>query len=234
MMWKQHYDPKADILKIFGKEPETLNEVAQCVIATVNSKKDRKGRTVKLSGFSWDVSHSDSVSCSHYSPIGYPRNWGGMQKGEDGECLPRGYPGFEGRIWIRYAEDFDNFGYDLSGTLSHTGTGGSGSYNGPWATIATAWFKKYGYKRKEANYSEPSLYSWDFRFFDSDWPKIAEMTAAHYDEWRKECFFHKLQGAGEWQLPTRPVLKHRFLWEDSEMKAADTEFIEANPYQVSV
>jgi hypothetical protein len=230
MRARQQYNPKELILKAFGKEPETLDEIAQSVIATVNSQKDRNGKQIKLSGFSWNISYRSSVRNSHDAPVGYPKKWSSFDKGPNGEELPNGYPGFEGRVWIRYADRFDTFARNLSGTLTYPGTGGGGAYDGPWQNIETAWWQKYGYNMdKTATYPRPELYSWDYRFFTYDWPKVAELVSAHFEEYDKECVFARLQGKREWELPKNPGLHHKFLWEDAEMKAADDAFIATNP-----
>ena len=56
---------KSNILKIFKKEPETLDELAQCVIAVIESN------NVKVIGFQWDIKFGD-VPNTHHSPVGFP------------------------------------------------------------------------------------------------------------------------------------------------------------------
>jgi hypothetical protein len=92
---------KQHVLDVFGREPETLDELAYCTIKVIESvKADRWGHsktteTCNVVGFSWDIRDS-MVSNSHSAPLDGVSNWGG----KDG--LPTVYPGWTGRVWIRY------------------------------------------------------------------------------------------------------------------------------------
>jgi hypothetical protein len=208
---------KSNILKVYGREPETLDELARCVIAVIEGQEngdisfDRRGSKRKLShykvvGFAWDIRYSDLVSNTHSSPEGYPHNF--MRKEE----LPKGYSGWTGRVWIRYAEECRGFGGDpFAKTLTHTGTGGAGSYDGPWKNIASHRFKRYGFGQPKNAYPEPKVYSWDYRFYDLDWPKLAEMVS-------KQKMWAALKGQ-QWDN------RHFFEWTDEETLAADATFI---------
>ena len=55
----------------------------------------------------------------------------------------------------------------LEQSFTHPGTGGSGSYSGPWSDIASASYKA-------RNTISISTWSWDFRFFDEDYPSILQ------------------------------------------------------------
>lgn len=207
---------KENILKVYGREPETLDELARSVIAVINSQEngdlfDRKRRNVpkfhQVIGFAWDVKHSEMVSNSHSSPEGYPQNWGGKPE------LPKGYPGWIGRVWIRYNEECRSFGSNpFTKTLTHPGTGGWGDYDGPWKGISGARFKRYSQKREPKDaYPEPKVYSWDYRFYNLDWPLIA-----HWVE--KQKMWAELSGQ-PW------ANSHRFNWTDPDVLAADSAFI---------
>lgn len=208
---------KQNILKVYGREPETLDELARCVIAVIESQEngdifDRKRRTVpkfhKVLGFAWDVRYSDRVSNTHSSPEGYPHNWGGKEE------LPKGYPGWTGRVWIRYADESRSFGSTpFDKTLTHTGTGGFGSYDGPWKGIASARFKRYGHAQKVSKdaYPEPKVYSWDYRFYDLDWPLIARWV-------EKQKVWTELSGQ-PWDN------SHKFTWTDSDTLISDSAFM---------
>lgn len=94
-----------------------------------------------------DLTWSQNVSNTHDCPRDGVTNWGGREKFKDGTDRPRGYPGWHGRIEYQMSHDL-GFGSDaMRGTGINTGTGGGISDN------------RYGY---------------DVRFFESDWPKIAE------------------------------------------------------------
>lgn len=108
-----------------------------------------------------DVSWSDSASNSHASPRGKHTNWGGRDLDKDGNPLPRGYPGFTGRIEYTMSHDI-GFGSDIMRGLGvHTGTGGGINGN------------KYGYS---------------VTFFDADWPGLVAnrtMDILADNNWKK-------------------------------------------------
>ena len=210
---------KQRVLDIFGREPATMDELAQCVIAVVNTYKEYRitGRGKKsirtetpgprVVGFSWQITHSDCVSNSHSQPLDGVSNWGGK------DDKPKGYPGWTGRVWIRYEKEPTSFGSDpMANTLTHTGTGGYGGYGGPWEAISSARWRRYGHEREASMYPQIACYSWDYRIYDMDWPLIQEV-------YEKELIWGI--------LADKPVynLSHRFLWEDSATKLADTEFL---------
>lgn len=203
---------KRRILKIWGGEPRSITDLAHCVMAVIERQPaTRSGnRRCQIAGFSWDIRRSQEVSNSHDAPVSGVTNWDGRARLEDGTPAPRGYPGWTGRVWIRYAKPVDTFGNDpFTATLTYPGTGGWGSYSGPWERISTVRYRSYGNRRDgPETYPEPQIYSWDYRFFDSDWPDL------YYGE-----LFEIIK-----QAPA--VTRDQFLWEDPAIRAADEEFID--------
>ena len=212
---------KDNILKIFGKEPESLDELARCVIAVINSQpnrdpwhkprknsKPREYNNHEVVSFAWEMSYSDKVSNTHSAPEGYPQNWGCEPE------LPHGYPGWTGRVWIRYRED--PYSFSASGafekTLTFTGTGGGGSYDGPSAAISSARFHRYGHSRPKNAYPEIHCFSWDYRFYDLDWPELATWV-------EKMKMWAELSGQ-KW------TARHRFDWANPDVIAEDNAFME--------
>jgi hypothetical protein len=200
---KNHkYAERQKMVASYGKEPETLDELAECVIKQISSKNP-------VAGFAWHVAHY-YVSNNHNAPIEGETNWGNRKQG-----VPSGYLGWEGRVWIRYVDRVDGYGSDkFNTTLTYTGTGGWGGYDGPFQAISTARFKRYGnmYKGKDA-YPEPQVYSWDYRFFDLDWPLINQQFEA-------EDIIKKLSGKDTQKWV------HKFEWQDPTVVEADKKFIE--------
>jgi len=200
---------KNDILKIWGREPRSLDELAECTIKVINQHVHRdvdKSPVIelrtKVAGFKWHVSYG-RVSNSHQRPIGGVTNWWGTQKiGE-----PLGYQGWQGRVWIRYQKELRAvFSDPFKKTLTYPGTGGGGAYDGPWKDISK-WH--YMAKRSGSTFDcpEPCLFSWDYRFFSSDWPELN-----YYD------LFEKIQGT-DFREP------HTYEWNDPEILCNDIEFI---------
>src|ERR1700727_2046995 len=134
---------KEKFLRIVGKEPETLDELAHGVIKVIESQTTKiwngniyLQHPIKVLGFSWDIWYRSTVSNSHSAPEGKQTNWGGYKTD-----IPTSYPGWEGRVWIRYAPIKN--GHHISSTpfcntLTHPGTGGSGTYDGPWSALSAA------------------------------------------------------------------------------------------------
>lgn len=209
------------ILSVYGREPETLDELAQCVIAVINSqlngvphsKSSKKPANYRVVGFCWEIAHRELVCNTHSSPEGYPLNW------ERRHDVPKGYPGWMGRVWIRYADTLSGWGSDpFEKTLTHTGTGGRGSYDGPWRRISEVYFQRYRASRNLPKQAYPAslCYSWDYRFYDLDWPVLAANIVKSF-EW------DQMVAALSQKSCDRP--RHRFLWEDPEVQKADREFI---------
>jgi hypothetical protein len=183
---------KQKILDIFGKEPESLDELGQCVIQVANTYKpyyytDKPIQT-KVLGLKWEIRRGD-VSNSHSCPLNGHTNWSNRNKE-----LPSSYRGWSGRVWLRV--NSSRCATALDGTLTYTGTGGYGAYNGPWCLLS---------RMTNAN-----IYSWDYRFFEDDWPLIKE-------QYEMQQTFDILKD-GKVQPQS-----HIFLWEDPEIVESDRE-----------
>jgi hypothetical protein len=194
-------------LEIVGAEPRDLDELAQGVIQVINSQpatRSGRGRRVQVAGLQWQINFGQ-VSNSHDRPIQGISNW---------DCRVHGarchYPGWHGRVWVRYTRPIDSFGSDpWRSTLTWTGTGGFGGYDGPWSGIAGLWYRAAREIQKQ--YPEPQIYSWDFRFFLQDWPLLERWVEAQ-----------RIEAILRGQKP--PGLDHRFLWQDPEILALDDKF----------
>lgn len=184
------FNVKADVFS----DVHTLDEVAENTIAVINSNL----KSSRVVGFAWEISKSDYVSNSHHQPLSGVSNWGGNTPD-----APTGYPGWSGRVWIRYSKPTAGFGSGLfKGTLTHTGTGGFGSYDGPWKLVSSAYHKSTA----KHLHSEPQIYSWDYRFFDSDFPGLNMGRA-----------FDLLAG--------KTADHHHYLWEDPDIEWDDKQLI---------
>jgi hypothetical protein len=203
--------------KLFAKfgEPTSLDELGHWVIECLedyectfySQRKNKKSKPVVL-GLVWKIEEQRSVSNSHNRPINGVTNWRAeLDK-------PKGYPGFYGRVWVRYSSTLDGFGSDPFGnTFTHTGTGGFGAYDGIWKDVCSAHWKRHGHRKlSKLDYPETQCYSWDYRFFLSDFPKLQETIEQE----------KLLKQIGEDHSP----IAHYFLWEDPVTVAADKAFIE--------
>lgn len=139
---------------------QELDRVAHAVIDKISQRQP-------VAGFSWEIRFYTSVSNTHEAPENGVRNFSGDPD------LPTGYPGFGGRVWIRYGDDREKHlpgSEPFWGTRTYPGTGGSGGYNGPWTRTHSLWHKHRKILRDE--FPEPSIYSWNYRFFLEDWPTL--------------------------------------------------------------
>ena len=210
---------------IYGDEPKTMDELGFAVIKVLNEHRERRltkvnRKTVYIEspktrcvGLSWSIVHSEQVSNSHSSPEGYPQNF--MRK----EGVPTSYPGWTGRVWVRYeSEQGYGFGSDpFNRSLTHTGTGGGGPYNGPWESVYAARWQRHGHSRAAGLFPPVNCFSWDFRIFDADWPLVTENII---DQYEKDVMWATL---GNKSQPLPPT--HTFFWDDEATKAADDQFL---------
>ena len=134
-----------------------------------NVGKTRKGVSMpvpRLLEFTeFRLSWNECVSNSHSAPHNGQENWGGYR---DKDNVPRGYPGWQGRVeWIvAWPKEWDGvyLGGDLfsKGTFrsgrqrAHTGTGGGG-----------------GMRYSEKHGCHVQSFGYDFRIFAADWPGMA-------------------------------------------------------------
>lgn len=198
------------IKDIYGKEPETLNEIAESVIAVINQKR-------KVAGFAWDVKYTERVSNSHTAPITGYSNFLGKR-------TINSYPGFAGRVWIRYSEPDPNcFGSEVfPATLTYTGTGGSGSYSGLWGKISLHAGSANHKRDKNIQHPGVDCLSWDYRFFLQDFPGILDEVNARIIQFEKEVAWDKLMNR---YIHSTFYYSHKFEWEDPTIKAMDDKFL---------
>jgi hypothetical protein len=177
---------KQKIIDIFGKEPENLDEVAKAIIATARAN----GHA--LTGFAWQLHYKSRLSNSHSAPLDGVRNFTGQPH------LPSGYPGLTGRIWIRLEkQDKCHFASDLlNETCAHPGSGGAGSYSGPWDTMY-----------KECPNEKLRLFSYELKLWVSDWPNIERII-------NRQMLFPALKQQAF-------SYAHSFEWTDPEVLARD-------------
>ena len=148
---------KQHIFDIYGKEPTTLDELAESAIAVINHQAivDES----RLVGFGWLIEYGN-VSTYHNCPIGFIKNVTSLDQ----------VLGFKGRIWLRYEnrpKTFKSSGY-LDDTLVYSGTGGAGAYNGPWQEISSKKFHTLGHS------DDVVVFGYDCIIFLDDWPILKD------------------------------------------------------------
>lgn len=179
-----------------------MDELGPYIVSRVSKK-------TPCVGLAWNLEWRSEVSNTHSSPKGYKSNWGGREKNEDGSPVPRAYPGWFGRIWIRYEPDPEFFDSSrlLEAERIYPGTGGAGSYDGIWKEIERAqYLNQIPYKKRI------HCYGWDVKIWDWDWPEISEV-------YEKERAWAALKN----EEPARP--KHKFSWTDPDTLTEDRKFI---------
>ena len=222
------------IVDVYGKYPETLDEIAESVIAGLNE-------TNEVVGFAWNIGFDPKVSNSHSAPLDGQTNWGNTA----GPDVPNHYPGMYGRVWYRYKERDRGHGMSrgFAPTLTYTGSGGSGAYDGIWHNLCSAVYRtrtrKVDNRRAHGftnvyKYPEPQCYSLDYRFFLADFPAveklIVEQWEAHNLAEDQAETWAKIKG--KWHTRNKFKYFHQFEWEDPETKAADAAFL--NEYEANL
>lgn len=133
-----------------------------------------------LTGLQFEGQYSQMVSCTHAAPRGKPTNF--FCKPE----LPTHYPGVFGRVWLKKLQltPQSEFFLDSSGQIMlHTGTGGAGSYGGPWC--------------REQIKTDEHIYSYDARVFLDDFPEMQPLErewVRSLDLIRKNALLSKMAG----------------------------------------
>ena len=192
---------KNNLIKTWGREPTSLDDLAECCIAVINQWLTDNGEDNRVVGFSWDIRLDKSVSNSHNCPINGDTNW------DRDPDKPLGYPGYYGRVWIRYANKIASFGSKpFESTLTYPGTGGGGSYGGPWQAINALRYDRHGYATGPDLYPVPKIYSWDYKFFIHDFEGLE-----HWINWLI--------------LQDKSYATHRYTWQDPKIKQADLDFM---------
>ena len=214
--------PKQQFIKdTYGKEPESLDEIAQACIAVID-----KVCKSSVIGFAWNVAYERNVSNSHNGPVAGHSNFGGRNSKANGV---RSYPGFYGRVWIRFtgAGEFMSLSDHFEKTLTYTGSGGGGAYDGLWSEVCSAAYRSRN-KNGMHNYPEPHCFSWDYRFFASDFLGIQDTIvaeiAAHELAEDEKYIWAELNT--EYYKRKEFALRHRFEWENPTVKEADAAFIQ--------
>lgn len=193
---------KKKMISMYGREPNTLDELGELVIMAINRVFIEAECKRRVLGMKWSVTRTN-VRTSHDAPIGQKTSWSSEEAMKNN--IPTYAPGWEGRVWIAYSDQKADrsiiFGSDPFGaTLTYPGTGGYGSYDGPW--------KKSMVNNSYTNRHTAILpYSWDYRFYMSDWPNIMHTV-------EKDIVFSRISGKPD----TTRFDHHTFFWEDDTIK----------------
>lgn len=189
------------ILSVYGRDPENFDQLGECIIQVMSARTSNP-----VVGLAWDMTYDPKTSNTHSAPVTGETNW--FCKSDK----PLGYPGLEGRLWIRYQKEPQAFTSSsrLGDVLFYTGSGGGGSYGGPWSSVYSRYYRCRGRKIKPLQ--ECNCFSWDARIYLADWPKL-EQDIEH------QHLVNCLNGV-------KSEFKHSFSWTDPETAKRDQEFLE--------
>lgn len=191
-------------------EPANLDELGLALVNHVNNLgASSKGRDKdqRVLGLVWNISSGEQCN-SHNSPVGIPSSF------RD----PDRFPAFYGRVWLRLAKAPGWSATDyFEGSCCHLGSGGGGSYDGPWDQLYTTWHQQHRRwrTRVKPDYPEPNLYSWTFTVWLQDWPLIEK----HYG---KLDMLDMIKGVRVDYLKRN----HTFAYEAEGIDAADGKYIQ--------
>jgi hypothetical protein len=201
----KHLPHYAEIIKVFGKEPKTFEELGTAIVAVIE-----KHVPGYLRGLVMDVTYSPQISNSHRCPVGGQTNWGRRDP-----KAPTSYPGYTGRIWFRTSSYGKCEGSDVLSKYGrlHTATGGSGGYGGPWEKILekVSSFRRFFNRDAFAKYY-PSVFSYGLEIFIDDFPALK-------NEMDKSNTYDMLKYSRIMKSP------HKFSWIDPATTALDNEFL---------
>lgn len=188
-----------EISKAYGKEPTNCNEMCEAIIAYVNSINPQS-----LVGLAFEVQYSENVSNSHSCPHNGVQNFSGDKN------KPRSYPGLSGRIWYRFSDRVSGFSSNIiERALVHTGTGGGGSYGGPYTNADSATYKC---RCAGLKVDELQIFSMDVKIFLDDFPAVKNNIDQHFT-------FNILQNK-------RPEFKFSYNYLDESVLEQDRKIIE--------
>lgn len=141
-------DTKTQLIKMFGKEPSSLDELAQCVIASINNSLASKKLDNRVTGFAWAIRKSSPAAPS------------------------TGIPGWYGRVWIRFLNEIETFRPSalFDRTLTQTCSGGQGPYGGPWEVL---YWDEDRQPRDKCRIKH-RCFSWKYEIYDRDWPLVKD------------------------------------------------------------
>lgn len=94
------------------------------------------------------VSYNQSVSNTHSCPRGERTNWGGRETYADGTPVPRGFPGWQGRIEFQINPELK------------------------WATFGSRVFDGLGINTGSGGGISENRYGYSVSFFSADWPGL--------------------------------------------------------------
>lgn len=181
-----------------------LDRVAQQVMEKIKnnivSLNGKSKKCANLVGFAWELSHDIIHRSYPYQRI----------------------PGWYGRVWIRLDNEISGFGSDLfDGTKTYVGSGGAGSYDGPWTNIQKRYVRVFGFHQQNSEYPAPRLLSYTYNFYDNDWPGLEQSFS-------EEKLISELS-----QKTSMKNRKHSFEWTSPETVSADLHFIDNIPIIIS-
>lgn len=104
------YPTKIRGRNLYGSEPTNLDDLARCIIAIANNSTEVGNSIV---GFSWDIKYGQ-ISNTHNCPLN------GVTNFKSAANLPKNYPGWQGRVWLRLAKPHTGWVTILCTPLCHT------------------------------------------------------------------------------------------------------------------
>lgn len=180
-------------------EPCSLDQLFYHIVLVSNANQP------VLTGLAVSLRRSECVPNSHSCPIDGSMNFNGDP------LMVRGYPGWNGRLWLRLEDNTKDFSSTswCWRTNTHTGSGGFGSYNGPWKDIRQL-RHQHGQRHP---YPEPICYSWDYRIYEQDWPRVAQ-------------WWQHMKTVSQLHHNCEPDSNYYFAWENPAIAERDRRYMQ--------
>lgn len=198
---KLNFSERLLMSRLEKNEPSDLDAMCHFIVDAMieNLKDDRNG--TELLGLALNMTYLEKVSNTHSSPAGFFENWGGKAQ------LPTGYPGLSGRCWILLSRSPSGFSSSITqGSGLHTGTGGYGSYDGPFSypSVSQTFYPlSYGAK-----------------VFEYDFEKSFLEISKRISENKEKIGIEKVMARLEGRHYAEPcvAIKHKFLWTSDKIE----------------
>lgn len=204
------------LLSEYAKPIKSMHDLMQFCIFIINQ--ECAEYNTRVAGLHIDTLYKTRVSNTHSCPIIGSTNF------HQSATRANGYPGFSGRIWLRFASNLDlkkatnmrrvsSFSMNTRSTILHTGTGGYGTYdNEAWEEL----FYAHRCEKTDDFYFYPLSY--DVKFFMHDilylFPDYINVLLDH-DE--KNAIFKLL--SNDIQPPSPLIFK--YAWDDPNYEKID-------------
>lgn len=204
-----HLQLKNRLVETFGREPESLNDIAHAMIAVINQQSNGRknvSANFKVLGLKWNLKRGLLI-------VNRDHTWGGRYLEKDN------IQSWSGDVWIRYDTTVKSSSSDpLKAALLYKtvdiNSGSTPNQNNPWLKEVKAYRQVSKLHGNFISVKEPVCYGFKCLFFEEDFPNIA-------NEISKQDMWNILN-----DIKTKEYT-HEFSWSDPETRERDKLIVDA-------